>query len=252
MFSSLIQEFTSDDWGLFSSNVLLFPSGLLGLVMAMTALPMLPSSRRFSNYTGQMKHAMMTSVLLTTMAVSFLTSSTAPLELLPATATVGVAALLWTALEGRPWNILPIMEELKICDDLGPAVVATYALSFAWIGMALPTLLRGCGSSVIENPFLASFAAQMAISLAVTPVTDAIIAGTFMKNERYNNKTDREILLVSIEGGGVRPARWVEALQLTFAYPGPALFTIAAAAVNGHWDVVEKFFFVDQVQTLFF
>ena len=63
--------------------------------------------------------------------------------------------------------------------------------------------------------------------LAITTSADALVAGTFMKNERFNKKDDQQIVLVDNgKKGELRPVHWLEVLQLSFVYPGPTLVLV--------------------------
>lgn len=91
----------------------------------------------------------------------------------------------------------------------------------------------------------------MALSLAVTPALDALVAGTIMKNDRFISQEGHLKVLETTEHGGLRPASWVEALQLSLVYPGPALLTMGAAAIHGHWDVIKDFHHWDMIAGVF-
>lgn len=148
LFIAWCQEFFFDDWSLFErASPFVLPLAFCSLIMASTAFPMLPTSKRFSNYSGQMVHSMVSAAVLSTLATSFCYSNGASMVLgdiggsvIPAmqqlTAFVGFIMLVWYAvMEGRPWNLIPIMKELKF-DSLEPTFLPL--AGFCKLSLRLP------------------------------------------------------------------------------------------------------------------
>jgi hypothetical protein len=279
-----VHEFLWDDWSVFSGYnnnafMMFSPFFLCGLIMTATALPMFPTSRQFCNYSAQMCHSMASTAALLTMAATFmlssqggesgegllgklLTDASLPSSVLSLSMKVVASstylAMLWFGLSGRPWDIAPIAREMKI-NGISPAInVAATVLGVVWYVQAAFCVAHGVLGGTYHltdlgnyDPVSLGFAAQMSLALAVTPASDALVAGTFMKNESFNKGQGERIILYDGEGSDeMRPRKFIESLQLLFVYPGPVLVPMGLAYMNGHGDVVSNFFYWNELHSL--
>ena len=158
--------------------------------------------------------------------------------------------------EGRPMNILPIMDELKLDRPYGPdhntwLFGLVNLLLTSWFINSLVSL----GHVFLMDDFVTStnsfdsaFAAQMALSVGVAPAVEALLGGTVLKQDRFNNKREKRLFLEEDEEtGGLRVSPWLEALQLSLSHPGPVFLTVAVAFLQGHGDVVQEYFFLNHL-----
>lgn len=220
------------DWSQFAAcdNPLMLQGLLLsGVVMAITGSPMTPRNRRFANYGKQMRNSMVSAAVQAWVVSSTLLHANGnfpailetPTELL---ALVSMGLLAWDAiLEGRPWNIHVVIDDLKLAPPPPLAMNGAMLISLGYMALQAIGLYH-----VVANDGAASsaFAAQMAFSLAITPATEALI-GTLMQKDRYTKKRGQHVWLHENEDGSFRPSHRLEAAQLLLSAPGPYLITLA-------------------------
>lgn len=261
LFPAWYNEFRGNDWSVFShlsmSHWFLLFSGTS---MLASGIVMLPKGKHLTHYSGQMRSAMSSCGALIAMSAAFsLHDSNLPLALVWMSKLVATSSYTYMLYEGarhgRPWHILPIMNEMKLHNNNPFVITGAYGLSILWYLMAALCVSHGVLGGVdsltdVQGSSLSSiFAAQMAISLAVAPANDALVAGTLMKNEAFLKPNKKRITLVEDPKVGLRQAYWLEWLQIAADY-GPAFVTMGAAVACGHSELVSEFFYFDTVKEL--
>lgn len=263
LFPAWYNEFQGNDWGMFShlsvSHWFLMFSGTSMLASGIT---MLPTGKALASYSGQMRSAMSSCSALIAMSAAFsLQGSNLPLALILMSKLVATTSYIYMLYEGarygRPWHILPIMNEMKLNNNNPFVITGAYGLSILWYWMAALCVSHGVLGGIdsltdLQGSSLSSiFAAQMAISLAVAPANDALVAGTIMKNEAFLKPNKKRITLIDDPKVGLRQAYWLEWLQIVADY-GPSFVTMGAAVACGHSELVSEFFYFDTIKELVF
>lgn len=233
-------EASSGDWSQFfaceSFMQILLMSGVL---MSVTGQPMTPKTARFANYGKQMRNSMVSAavqawvveVILLRCDGHFPQLLQTPSELL---ALLAMGLLGWDAVvEGRPWNIEVVIDDLKLARPPPVAMHGAMLISLAYMVLQAMGLYHVIANDAAGN---SPFAAQMAFSLAVTPATEALI-GTLMQKDRYTKKHGQHVWLHENEDGSFRPSHRLEAGQLLLSAPGPYLMTLALGLVQNPADV---------------
>ena len=233
---------------------------LLGAVCigaTVTALASAPlrHDEKYPSYSTMMRNGMLTgvctSLLCCTFAIGGITElPTAALQTASAgVISVATMAVLYQAVVDRmPWDFRGTIRDLDLEMPPEAIMVLSMAIGLSWVlllGLTSSHALLDMNGVMDIDESMKSFLAQMSLALSMTPAGEAV-AGSAMLKERFGRKADDyNYKFVSKQSdGSFSTNRFLEALQLTFNFPGPVVFTTAVALATDHVDVVKHFFYI--------
>lgn len=229
-------------------------TALVGVTLGATGFPMRPK-RRFRAYAEQMRNSMTSVALLSFVTATFVLDGTGggalgdgavAAGLSDATrAVVGLGAAYMgreAVISRKPWDIAPTVADLQLERPPEFALYAARAISLGWLAMVAAATSHVLVDSP-GNAVSAAFAAQMALSLAMAPASEALV-GTLVMKERFTKDEGSQVLLTKTPSGGLRVAHWLDATILALNVPGPAVLSLLVALHAGHADLVREFLYL--------
>jgi len=240
LLSAFASEVNSRDWSHFATFHHPFTQVLVasGVVMSLTSHAMTPKSARFFNYGKQMRNSMVSSAVQIWVASTVLLNLDGNFPQFLQTPTMAVAILSmgllgWDAIvEGRPWNINVVIEDLQLAKPPAIAMNGAMLISLGYLTLQAIGLYHLIANDGVNS----AFAAQMAVALAITPATEAFI-GTLMQKDRYTKKHGQHVWLHENADGTFRPSHRLEVVQLLLSAPGPYLMTLVLGLLQNAQDV---------------
>jgi len=249
------QDYTSALASAFGSwNPILALASLSGVAVGATGFPMRPK-RRLRAYANQMRNSMTSTALLSLMFSALALEASGGLgdglvaaalsEATRVVVALGAGYIAYDAIDSRtPWDLEPIIDNLKLERPPEVALYAARAISMGWLAMTAAAACHvALPAAALAGADEQAFAAQMCLALALAPSSEALV-GTLCLKDRFTKEADAHFFVTRTPSGGVRPAHWLEALELVFNVPGPALLTVLVALQAGHADLVRAFFFL--------